>query len=426
MNSEINTVNSYTRQLKVEVPWEELQEKYSTFLQKFSRRIRLPGFRKGKVPLKLVRQQYGATVDVEFAETMVQETYLKALEEQGLDPINQATIQGIQFTEGTPLRFEATFEVEPEVELLPYTKGFKVEQVIYDADEEDVNQAIEDLRKQQAELRTVEGTLEEGYYLLADLQEIEESGMPLIGRKLENRYFQLIPESPLGAENFPILIGARVGDTRRIAIENEDGNRVHYELTVKEITEQILPEIDDDFAKQVDPNAENLEQLRDILRGRIHAAFERESNRKLHNDISDHFIRNTDVEVPASLFENYLDTIVADLEQQGYDSKDIDRENLREQHRASIVWNLKWYLIRKKLLESEEIAIDDEAVEGRIQQLIAEDEDKANQIRNYYHRPENRRNLRQDLISDALFEKLKTYTKIKVIHKPSSELRKAR
>ncbi|MFC1583862.1 hypothetical protein ACFL4U_04170, partial [Candidatus Neomarinimicrobiota bacterium] len=216
-----------------------------------------------------------------------------------------------------------------------------------------------------------------------------------------------------------------VGDTRRIAIENEQGNKVHYELTVKEITEQLLPDIDDSFAKQVDPNAENLEQLRKILQGRIHAAYERESSRKLHSDISDHFVRNTDVEVPASLFENYLDTLVADLEQQGYASKDIDRESLREQHRASIVWNLKWFLIRKKLLDAEEITTDEEAIEARIQQLIAEDEDKANQIRNYYRRPENRRNLRQDLISDALFEKLKTYIKIKVSHKPSRELRKA-
>jgi trigger factor len=425
VNSEINIVNSYTRQLKVEVPWEELEEKYSTFLQKFSRRVRLPGFRKGKVPLKLVRQQYSATIDAEFAETMVQETYLKALEEKGLDPINQATIQGIQFSEGTPLRFEATFEIEPEVELPPYAKGFKVEQLIYDADEEDVNLAIEDLQKQQAELRTVEGALEEGYYLLADLQEIEESGMPLIGRKLEDRYFQLIPEGPLGGENFPVLVGARVGDTRRIAIENEDGNKVHYELTVKEITEQILPDIDDNFAKQVDPKAENMEQLRDILDGRIRAAYERESSRKLHTDISDHFVRNTDVEVPESLFENYLDTLVADLERQGYASKDIDRDSLREQHRASIVWNLKWYLIRKKLLEAEEITVDEEAVEDRIKQLMAEDEDKSSQVRNYYRRPENRRNLRQDLISDALFEKLKTYIKIKVSHKPSRELRKA-
>ncbi|MFC1547707.1 hypothetical protein ACFL5M_04170, partial [Candidatus Neomarinimicrobiota bacterium] len=108
-----------------------------------------------------------------------------------------------------------------------------------------------------------------------------------------------------------------------------------------------------------------------------------------------------------------------------YASKDIDRESLREQHRASIIWNLKWFLIRKKLLDAEEITTDEEAIEARIQQLIAEDEDKANQIRNYYRRPENRRNLRQDLISDALFEKLKTYIKIKVSHKPSRELRKA-
>jgi trigger factor len=426
VQNDLTVVNEFTRRLNIMVPWEELQDKYEAFLQKFSKKVRLPGFRKGKVPPRLVRQQYGGAAEAEFAETMVQESYLSALEDTGLDPINQATIQGVKFNEGTALQFEATFEVEPEVTLPPYKKGFKLEQVIYDRDEEDVDRAIEDLRQQQAELRTVEGGLEEGHYFLADLQEVDESGMPLIGRKLENRYFHLHPEGPMSRENIEKLRGARVGDTRRVILQTDAGIDTHFELTVREVTERILPDIDDSFARQVDPKAEDLEQLRDSLRERIQAAFERESNKQLTHNLADHFVRNADLEVPTSLFENYVDTVIADLEKEGYQRENIDRDAVRDEHRASIIWNLKWFLLRKQLIEEEEIVVDDQAVEARIKELIEVDETQANQIRNHYRRPDNRRNLRQDMISDALYEQLKTYTKIKVTHKPSRELRKER
>ena len=116
---------------------------------------------------------------------------------------------------------------------------------------------------------------------------------------------------------------------------------------------------------------------------------------------------------------------MADLEREGYARNEIDRDAVREEHRASINWNLKWYLLRKQLIEAEGITVDDAAVEERIQEIIAKDETQANQVRNHFRRPENRRSLRQDMISDALFERLKSYARIKVIHKPSRELRKA-
>lgn len=424
MQHELTIVNSFTRRLQVEVPWEELEDKYTAFLQKFSKKIRLPGFRKGKVPLKLVRQQFGAAAEAEFAENIVQESYLSALEGAGLDPVNQATIRSVQFREGIPLRFEATFEVEPEVSLPAYEKGMKFEQVIYDPDEENVDRAIEDLRQQHAQIRTVEGELEENHFLLADLQEVDESGLPLIGRKLENQYIHLHPDGPLGKDNVEKLLGARVGDTRRVVLTSDSGAPTHYELTVRSVTEQILPDVDNAFARQVNQKAENLEQLRTNLRERIEKAFERESNQRLTRDIADHFVRNTQLEVPTSLFENYVDTLIADLEREGRAGEEIDREAVREAHRASITWNLKWYLVRKQLLAEEGITVDDQAVEARVQELVTADESQANQIRNLYRRPENRRNLRQDMISDALFERLKSYAKVKVIHKPSRELRK--
>ena len=425
MKNELTVVDEFTRRLQVEVPWEELHDKYAIFFRKFSTKVRLPGFRKGKVPPKLARQQFGAEAEAEFTESVVQEYYQSALEDAGLEPINQATIRAVQFREGEACRFEATFEVEPEVILPSYQKGMKLEQVIYDCDDEDVARAIEDIRQQQAELRTVESGLEENHYLQADLQEVDESGMPLVGRKMGGRHIHLHPEGPLGPENLEKLRGARVGDTRRVILVGDSGIPIHYELTVLGITERILPDVDDAFARQIDPQAEDLDQLRANLRQKIQEAFERESHKRLAHDIADHFVRNAQLEVPTSLFENYVDTLMADLEREGYAREEINRDAVRDEHRASIIWNLKWFLLRKQLIETEAITVDDAAVDERIQELIAADETQANQVRNHFRRPENRRSLRQDMISDALTERLKSYARIKVIHKPSRELRKA-
>ncbi|MEE9162167.1 MAG: trigger factor [Candidatus Neomarinimicrobiota bacterium] len=423
MRNEVTTLNSFTRQLQVEVPWEELQEQYGVFLQRFSKKVRLPGFRKGKVPQKMVRQQFAGSVEAEFAEQSVQQNYLEALKDSALEPINQATIRGVQFKEGSPLRFEATFEVEPEVQLPPYKKGLKLERIEFDQDEEDVARAVEELRQQQAELRTVEGGLEEGHYLLADLQEVDPGGMPLVGRKLENQYLHLNGEGPLGSENLPKLTGAQVGDTRRVTLTAEGGGPAHFDLTVKEVSERLLPDVDDAFARQVDPRAENLAELEENLRGKIAAALKRESNKQLSRSIADHFVRSAQLEVPTSLFENFLDSLMADLERGAYGGGQIDREAVREEQRASITWNLKWFLLRKQLILEEQIEVDEEAVDARINELSQADESQSSQVRNHYRRPENRRALKDELVAEALTQRLLSYAKVKTVHKPSREPR---
>ncbi len=425
VQSDISVVNSFTRRISVEVPWEDIQDDYRTFLRKFAKKVSMPGFRKGKVPAQIIRKQYGLAAEAEFAESAVQEYYLANLEKLGVDPINRATIEGVHFHEGESLRFQATFEVEPEITLPTYKKGMKVEHLIYKHEEEDVSRAIEEMRLQRATLRTVEEGAEENHFLLADLQEIDAGGMPIIGNKIENQYIQLDPDGAFGGENLKALEGARSGDVRRATLPREDGSAIHYEVTVRQVTERLLPDIDDAFAREVDTEAENVDTMNANLHKKIQAAFDRESEKQLTHELADHFVKNASVEVPTSMIDNYIDNVIADMRQQGYAEESIDRNAVEDEHKASIVWNIKWYLLRKRLLDEEEIVVDDEQVDKKIEELAATDEDQAKQVKNFYRRTENRRNLREDLLSDALFERLKDYAKIKEVRKPSSELRKA-
>ncbi len=424
LHNELTDINSFTQRLTVEVPWEELEDKYRAFLQKFTRKIKLPGFRRGKVPAQIVRRQYGNLAEAEFAEGIVQEYYLSSVTDSGREPISQGTIQGVHFHEGEALRFEATFEVEPEVSLPSYHKGMKFQQILIDSDEEDVARAIEEFRLQHAQLQTVEGGVEEDHFVLLDLQEVDENGTPIIGRKMENQYVHLDPNGPFGGENMASLRGARVGDTRRVVLTDESEVSTHFEATVRQVSKRLLPDIDDAFAREADAKADNVDQLKENLSQRISASFERQGNKNLTHEIADHFVRNAQLEVPTSMFDNYIDNLIADMEREGYEGASIDRAEVVERHKASVIWNIKWYLLRKRLIKEEEITIDDAAVDQRIEELAAQDEDQAQQIKNFYRRPENRRTLREDILSDRLFDLLKGYAKIKVIHKPSSELRK--
>ncbi len=424
MQHDISEINSYTRRLKVVVPWEDLEDKYAAFLRKFTKKVKLPGFRKGKVPPQIIRRQFGPATEADFAEKTIQEYYVAGLRETGLEPINQATIRSVHFHESESLEFEATFEVAPEVKLPNYTKGMKFQQIIFDVEDADQELAIEDLRRQHATLKTIDDGAAEDHFVLADLQEVDEAGTPLIGRKAENQYLQLTADGPFGGDNLTRLKGAHNGDTRRVIIPSEDGPPTHYEVTINQVAERILPDLDDAFARLVDPGAENVDQLRQNLRQRIQVSFERESEQRLTREIADHFVRNAKVEVPASMFDSYLDNLIADMEREGAPPEGIDRDAVQQQHKASINWNIKWYLSRTRLIKEENITVDEEALKRRIEELAESNASEAQKIKNFYHRPENRRNLREEMLTSALIEQLKGYAKIKVIHKPSSELRK--
>ncbi|MFC1481540.1 trigger factor [Candidatus Neomarinimicrobiota bacterium] len=424
MQNEIATVNSFTRRIEVSIPWEDLIEKYQAFTKKFSKKVNLPGYRKGKVPAAIIKKQYGHALDYEFTEEVLQQFYLQAIAEHKLFPINAGDIEKVHFHEGEPLNFTASFEVEPEVQLPNYTKGMKFKQIIFERDDEDVDYALKDIQQRHSQLKTIDGGAEEGHFLMADLQELDESGLPIIGNKIENQYIQLSGDGPFGGDNLKNLLGAQIDDTRRITLPGEGGTTRLYDVTIRQVTEQILPDLDDAFADEVEPDAETMDDLRRILGERIDKSFERESNNKLTRDIADYFIEGSDLEMPTSMYNNYIDNLIDDMIKQGYDEKSIDREMVEEEHKASIIWNIKWYLLRKAILAAEDISVTDEDVDGRIKEMTEQDGAQAQQIKNYYRRPENKRSLREDIITDKLMDRLKELSKIKVVNKPSSEMRK--
>ena len=142
METNLKEINSYTRQLDITIAWELIQDEYEKEFSHARSSYSMKGFRKGKVPENIVKKNLGPSIEAHFAEDSINTYYRKALDELELAPINQASIDNLEFSEGLALSFSARFEVNPKIELPKYQKKFKVKAVRYIPENEDIEQAL--------------------------------------------------------------------------------------------------------------------------------------------------------------------------------------------------------------------------------------------------------------------------------------------
>ncbi len=424
MKTNLKKFNDYTQRITVSVPWEDLESAFEDHIRRFTKKVRLPGFRKGKVPKKVVIQNFGPELEAEFAQNSIELHYAEALQEHKLVPVNRATIEDLSFSEGSSLNFTATLEVEPEVKLPKYQRKMKVKKNVYTPDETDVDGYIEEVRRQFAELKTVESGSQKGHLLLVDMQELDSSGIPIIGKKVEDRYL-LIGDGVFGGNNLARLTGLKVDDTAVIeAAAGSEGGTAKYQVTVKNVQEEIFPELDEEFIKKVDGEATDEASFRQNVQKRIEERLDRESEGQLNEAIVDYFIQSAKLEPPPSMVDNMIDNAIEQAKSNN--GKTFDEEKYRTDARPSVTRSVKWYLLRKALVEAEELSVQDEELDSHIEEILESSKDEKGQVRRYYKKSSNRERLRDDLLDGKLFEKLKEYAKVSEVAIATSELRKQR
>ena len=422
MKTTINKVNVYTREISIVIPWEDLEAAFEIHIRRFTKKVRLPGFRKGKVPKKVVIQNFGPELEAEFAQNSIEIHYAEALQEHKIIPVNRATIKDLNFSEGSSLSFIATFEIEPEVKLPKYKRKMKVKKNNYVPDDNDIDSYIEEFRRQFSELKTIETESKENHILLVDMQEIDNSGIPIIGKKIEDRYLK-IGDGVFGGENLKNLTGLKIQDTAIIEIQgNKDKNLTRYQLKVKNIQEEILPELNDEFIKKLDSGANDLISFRKNISKLIQERLDRESDGQLNEEIVEYFVQSTKLEPPPSMVDNMIDN--ATEQAKSNNGETFDEENYRLKSRPSVLRSVKWYIIRKELIKEEGLAVSEQKIDDQIEKILASSKDEKGQIRRFYKKSENRERLREDLLDDILYKRLKEHAKLTEVTVATADLRK--
>ena len=422
MEIKLKEINSYGREVMIDLPWNEIEQDFDKAIRKFSKRVKLPGFRPGKIPRKVLMNQFKPSIEADFIENSVNNYYLKALKEKEIVPVNMGSVSEVNFNHGEHFKFKVTFEVEPQIKLPRMKKNLlKVEKTKYVCDDDDIDLAIEEVRNGHAEVKTIEDGAQSGDFVICDLQEVDNTGVPIIGKKLETRYVK-VGEPPFDNENEKKLLGVKPNDLVKVMVPIDENNSLsNFELSVKNVERQILPELNDEFVKLADPKSKDISEYREKVKENLDKAYANRSDEAFNQNICDAMIEKINPEFPPSMAESYLKHIIEDISK---NNTEMDKDKAKEIYKPMAERNLKWYLIRSAIIQSQSFEISKEDILNEIEDRKKINPDHAKDIDNFFKKPSNRSRLSDDLMEKNILAYLKEFTKIKEVKLATKDLRK--
>jgi trigger factor len=373
------------REIEMEIPADVAQKATEKVARDFAKVARIPGFRPGKAPVPLIRKRFAEDIQNEVLQSLVPEYLTKVLDEKKMAPITRPQIDNVELKEGEPLKFRAVFEVLPEFELGNY-KNIEVKIDKVEAGDEQVNKAIEEMRDRAATFVPVEGrAAKDGDFLLIKLKGTpkgENAGEPI---EADNIMCHIGAEETLEAftEN---LRGTNPGDTRDFESKYPDdypdpklaGKTFDFQIEVQGIKEKKLPELNDDFAKEIAGEAagvQTLDEMRTKVRENLEAAKDQQQNAQAREKILESIVKSHDFPVPEALVEHQMDVrlerTVRQLTSQGIDPRqvNVDWASMRARQHDRAVDDVKAELLIDRIADAEKIEVSDEELDKEIAHL---------------------------------------------------------
>jgi trigger factor len=367
------------RELDLEIPADEVSKKIESVAKEFSRVARVPGFRPGKAPVSLIRRRFADDIKGEVLQSLVPERVEKAVAEQKLTPVSQPQVEKLDFAEGQPLKFRAVFEVLPEFELGNY-KDLELEMPAMDVTDQDLGKTLEDMRERAAAFAPVEGRpAQDGDFVQLKLIGTPEGGgEPL---QADSVLCHIGAEETMEPFN-ENLRGANTGDRKNFDVpypaDYPDaklaGKTYHYSVEVLGLKNKKLPELNDDFAKDVS-DATTLDELKNKVREGLVAQRDHRHKELLREKVLAAIVKLHDFPVPESLVEHQMDLrlerVVRSLAAQGVDPRavNVDWVTLRKRQQERATDDVKAELIVDRIASQENIDVTDEELTEEVKHL---------------------------------------------------------
>lgn len=394
MNVEVTELGPMKRALKIEVPAEEVTQRFSRAYTELNRQVQVPGFRPGKAPLAILEKRYAKAVEEDVIRSLVPDFYDRAIKQAGISPVlvEIPPLERVKIKKNSPFTFTATVEIKPKIELRDYKapNPISLKPDKRTVTDEQVDRALEVLREQHARLDAASpGTaLAEGDYAIVDLEGFLD-GTPLDGTKKEGQLHRVGSKAALlGIEIDAHLIGKKEGDVIEIPqpypASHPDhrvaGKTVRFRLAVKALKQKQLPVLDDEFAKDCGPYA-SLQEIKDKLRGEMDKALKKDIEDSYKDTILKRLAETHHFDLPETLVERELDAIVRQKVQERQRGKATDPlpaveaeelKKIREEHREDANRRVKVGLILEAIAEKEGLSVSQEDLNNEVSRLATE------------------------------------------------------
>jgi trigger factor len=362
MKVTVNKEPNCRRIIDIEVPSEEVNAEISRLASEYRSQATIPGFRKGKAPMDVVRKRYSDSIKADAFENLVKKAYEDAVTKEKINAIEQPKLSNIKFEENQPLAFRAEVEVLPDFKVTGY-KGLKVTKKVREVTDNDVEETLKQIQRNHAEYFPVERSCHDQDLVVVDLIKKYDKAGRLEDEKLEDIEIDLGSDGVL-KEFKEGLRGMSIGEMKDIEVKYPDdysdkqlaGNEIKYTAMVKEVKEVKLPELNDEFAENY-AQAESMDKLKDNLRETLKMQVEQEATNNVKSEIIQKVIEKNSFEVPESMVKRYLDSVTEDFKKR---YKDVDDLKLRQSYRKIGEDTIRWQFIFRRIADVENVEVNEQ------------------------------------------------------------------
>ena len=428
MKINIKQKNDFLTELTVNLTWNDISKDYADQEDKVLSGAKEKGARKGKlkgIQKELFLKNNRDYINSSFVDFALNKYYQQALEQKQIMPINQGKVSKLEFEgQNTDFSFIIEFEIKPALDkkIPNYEKKITIKTNKYIATDKDIDQSIEDIRAKQATMKSLDkkSKLKTGHFIYADFTKLDDQGNLIENSTLPNHHIKIGEGLFVGELEKP-FIGKKIGDIVNITVNQESGD-IPYSVKLNKIEEQILPDINDEFAQSIDKDLKTVKDFRARIKDNIQINLDNENVKEFNNKIIEYFIEKTKLDVPQSMIDNYKTYLIEDYKSKNPDS--FDENKMDAEFNKIANKNMKWLLIRDFLMVKEKVFLSDKEVDENIQEMIKQSPDYKKDIIKFYSDENNKNKFKDDILNKKFFSNLDKYFVNKKKDIPTDKIKK--
>ncbi len=425
METKISDLTTSDKELEVTLSYSEVKDDIDSEVKKQTKKLQLPGFRKGKAPLSIIKKMYGDALEHEASEKVANSRFWKIAKEQDIMPIGQPTLIDIHFHPNEELHFKVQYETYPVLEVKNYMDQ-EIEVPDFIVKDEEIEQEIKYIRQANATQEDADLIGDENNYLIdVDLLRINENGKPFENTEKQNIKVDL-SDPKVNPELVENAKGKKVGDTitftfkREAEPQKDDEGKdkaeevLNFTATVTSIKKNILPELTDELIKKVTKDkVENEANLREGIKKDIQDYYNRQTDTIIRNKMVALIVEKNDFVPPKTLVQNLLEDLLKKEEEQAKKGGNrlFNRDETKIRLKPYAESEVKWFLLKNEIEKKEKIEVDEETLKELAKKEAVSTGLSEEKLLNYYKSP----NYQNTLLDQKLFEFLKEKNTIKKV-----------
>ena len=390
--------SSIKKVLHIEVPREDVVRELDSAYAELKKTAKIKGFRPGKTPRSVLERMYGKEVKADVTGKLIQTAFMDALKETELKIVGSPVVDPPELNGGQPYAFDAQVEINPEIADIEF-KGFELVKTKYAAAADEVEVQLKMLQKNLAKREKIkeDRPLQMGDVAVIDYEGFK-NGQPFEPTKKTENFIIKVGTGQIVKDLDDGLVGMQPGEERQVPVTFPDdyfkeelvGQKVDFKVVLNEIREEILPELDDDFAKSISDKYQTLEVLKTAIQENLLEGYKKRVEQELNEQVYQKLLDQVEFEVPETLVNGELEHILNDAERsfaesnRSLDEVGLNREKLAETYRPTAEKQVRRHLILSKIIKQEKLDLTDEELDQGFQEMADNFQQPVEHIKGYY------------------------------------------